>query len=318
MESIELKIEQQVSRLCALCGPQDRRARKRVLQTIGKLKRRLSETHSSEVTNELQTSTSKELVIEQPAQLSKKHLKAKLKLLNDELAGLARKKMAQIAVKKLRAAVRRGIPVDVHSYTNVLHAFVRCNDMQEALRLADEMESVGIPPNNVTYTALLKGYCEQHDVQGALHFIRRVRVDVNTRVANTLLRGCMRTGDMLLATKIIRKIYGEWNVVKDESTVEYSVALLCQGLCLADGEAAAQAPLVSTVTSLSDSSLHPSKTTNCAVYTCLCRAALLLCEWKTAALYLECAQQLQLATKTATLRQSMLKRSRVITFLSGN
>ena len=304
METTVQKIERQVLRLSELTGPQDKRIKKRILQSIGKLKRKLEVEGSAESKVEILPEESggvKRLRVEQDGGLSKKHKKAKLKLLNDEIATLARKKMPAVAQKRISAAIRKGIPADIHTYTNLMNAYVRCDDIDKALQVFHDMKEAGLTPNIVTYTTLAKGLCESHEVKSAADLLYQCP-ELNARAANTLLRGCLRTGEINVAETILETISKNWGRLRNECSAEYIVALLCQGLRLEDAEQEIERYTSSNEES-SDKDIVDSL--NCALYVSLSRASLLLGEWKKASQYLKIAGELHAGARTATLRQSM-------------
>ena len=128
-EEIESKIEEYAAKLNNLSND-DKRVKKRVLQQLGKLKKQLNEVDNN-----------KEITIYSPLQssntdsngsstlLTKGHAKMKLKLLNKELAQLAKKKQLKLAIKRFNWGVNKGLPVNVHTYSNLLNAYVRCGDI---------------------------------------------------------------------------------------------------------------------------------------------------------------------------------------------
>ena len=188
---LSAKIAAYAARLSQLDTPKDKRVRKRVLQSIGKLKRKLSDLH-----DEIEDSAQLDLLPckirrrDDTIKLSKKAGKAKLRLLNTELAALAKRKLAATAKKKLSYAMKKGIPVSVHSFSNVINAFARCEDMENACKIFDQMIEHGIHPNVVTYTILLKGYCAINDISSAANLLLKSNIALpNIRTINTLLRG---------------------------------------------------------------------------------------------------------------------------------
>jgi pentatricopeptide repeat protein len=189
---LSAKIAAYAARLPQLVTPEEKRIRKRVLQSIGKLKRKLSEIQNPAQSrlDELTSSPSKRFREGNAVIFSKKGGKAKLRLLNSELADLAKRKLAIAAKKKLSYAIKRGIPVSVHSFSNVINAFVRCEDMENACKIFDKMIQHGIHPNVVTITILLKGYCAINDVNSAAKLLLESNIpSPNIRAINTLLRG---------------------------------------------------------------------------------------------------------------------------------
>ena len=54
----------------------------------------------------------------------------------------------------------RNIAPTVISYTTMVKGYVSVGQVDDGLRLFDEMKSFGIKPNDVTYTTLLPGLCD--------------------------------------------------------------------------------------------------------------------------------------------------------------
>jgi pentatricopeptide repeat protein len=137
---------------------------------------------------------------------TKKQSKLKLKIANSDLAELAQKKQLKAAQKKFQWCVKKGLKpgesltnyciasaslslphcsllllccvlccavsaavasVDVHTYTNLLNAYVRCKEMEGAAVVWAQMINAEIEPNIVTYTTLIKGYCESDSIASA-------------------------------------------------------------------------------------------------------------------------------------------------------
>ena len=163
---------------------------------------------------------------------------------------------------------------DVHSYTNLLNAYVRCGDISGAESVWTQMlqppTSAPITPNVVTCTTLIKGYCENGmlgkakrvfmsmihhssacitdmsnenvDSGNKSKVARREEViklpDPNTRTLNTFLRGCIRYGAVNIAKQIFISVAQFENskgvVITDESSLEYMISLHCQSLQITD------------------------------------------------------------------------------------
>lgn len=183
------------------------------------------------------------------------------------------------------------VHTDVHSYTNLLNAYVRCGDITGAegvwvsmlqAPLTQPSASV-ITPNVVTCTTLIKGYCEGSQVSKAqalfLRMLSQSNADIsditspstasnstttteattntsstsskskkakhgasstpklplpNTRTLNTLLRGCIRCGEVSIAHEVfaaVSKVEASHGIdLVDETSLEYCIALYCQSL----------------------------------------------------------------------------------------
>ena len=82
---------------------------------------------------------------------SRKKLKKKTMHLNKELKDLAQRKQLKRAMSVFSKGERKGL-VDVHSYTNMINAFIRCSKLNLALELYRQMKQHKLKPNVVTYT----------------------------------------------------------------------------------------------------------------------------------------------------------------------
>jgi pentatricopeptide repeat protein len=95
------------------------------------------------------------------------------------------------------------------------------------------MDEHGLEPNVVTFTALLKGLTTVGDMAAAERLMERMAGAgagaLNLRSVNTMLRGCVRMGEVRLAGEVLRRMEGEWGVAPDGVSLEYALRLLSQG-----------------------------------------------------------------------------------------
>lgn len=112
----------------------------------------------------------------------------------------------------------------VHSFTNLVNAFVRVGKVDEAKRVIAAMKLRGFEPNVVTLTTLLKGLCEQGSMQEAEQL--ESNMDGNERSLSTLLRGCLRWGAIDCSLRRWRSMEG----CCDDVSREYLVKSLCCAL----------------------------------------------------------------------------------------
>ena len=218
---IEKRISEYAAKLNDLNGPDDKRVKKRVLQALGKLKKQLASLDSStncclieeadvNTSTAIEASDQKVELKSTDAILSRKHLKAKLKLLNKELADYAQKKQLKLAVKRFSWGVRKGMEPDKHTYANLLNCYVRCGDLDGALQQFRLMSDAKITPNIVIYTTLLKGFCDRGDLSGAQNLlfteIPNSKLTPGIRTVNTFIRGCTKIGAVSSALQAYRML----------------------------------------------------------------------------------------------------------------
>lgn len=218
IEALKASIAENGKRLDEIKASGDeasKRIKKRLTQKLGKLKKDLADLTGSDSANASSDAPSlgkrkadgddggddeegadvKEV---SAAPMSKEERKVKLRLLNKDLAEFAQKKQLTFARKRFEQAVRKDLKVDVHSYTNLINAYVRCSDLEGAEQTLQRMIQGNITPNLVTYTTLLKGYSESGDMSeaGRIYFEALRAFRPNVRSLNTFLRACVRTGQV--------------------------------------------------------------------------------------------------------------------------
>jgi pentatricopeptide repeat protein len=111
-----------------------------------------------------------------------------------------------------------GLFPTVYSFTSIINACVRCGELVQAKRYFEDMIVQGIKPNEVrnipnyflifslvTYTALMKGFCQEGDMLEAdklLLDMSKNNILPNLRTFNTILRGCLRCGDITMTNRM--------------------------------------------------------------------------------------------------------------------
>ena len=345
MESVQdlrAKIDGQAARLDSLNGADGKRIRKRVLAALGKLKKQLADAEASEA-----SVSNKRARLESTSQSSKqggdcvedgvessetetfvpkKQLKAKLHLLNKELSEFAQKKQLKNAIKSFVKARKKGIPVDVHSFANLINVYVRCGDIDSAQKQVVDMKGLGILPNGVLLTTLIKGYCENGNLVAAReildgmcgqatpvmfpHIVYSENTRPNIRTINTFFRGCIRVGDVNSALSYFERFKNadsnQLGVSPDKTTYEYVILLLCQALRY--NEAKDILSKYSVCEDSSASGLHSSDVSDSAsVYISMTRCAILVCEFDEAGKWMEIARTCLQFAQNAPLREAMLK-----------
>lgn len=85
------------------------------------------------------------------------------------------------------------------SYTTVISAFVKAGSMDRARQVLAEMTRIGVPANLITYNILLKGYCQQLQIDIAKNLIQDMiddaKIEPDVVSYNTLIDGCILVDD---------------------------------------------------------------------------------------------------------------------------
>ncbi|KAL6957626.1 hypothetical protein U1Q18_040416 [Sarracenia purpurea var. burkii] len=85
------------------------------------------------------------------------------------------------------------------TYTTVVSALVKVGSMDRARQVLAEMTRVRVPANRITYNILLKGYCQQLQIDKAKELMREMTDDAGIEPDvisyNTLIDGCILVDD---------------------------------------------------------------------------------------------------------------------------
>ncbi|MQM01294.1 hypothetical protein Taro_034049, partial [Colocasia esculenta] len=110
-------------------------------------------------------------------------------------------------VVRMVGAMRREADPSSHpdhvTYTTVISTLVKAGFMDRARSVLAEMERQGVPANRVTYNVLLKGYCQQLQLDKARELARemagKVGIEPNVVSYNILIDGCILVDDCAAA-----------------------------------------------------------------------------------------------------------------------
>ena len=157
--------------------------------------------------------------------------------LNKEIAQHASRKQLSEAMVLFERAASLGW-ANSHTFAAAINANIRCGSVSGAASLFERLRKTkGVKLDVITCTTMLKGFCSEGDIYRSVQLFdemdkSRPPVVPNIRTINTFLRGCVNTGDIENADKMIIKTQKEYLLLPDVSTWEYHVTLLCQGLLL--------------------------------------------------------------------------------------
>lgn len=102
-------------------------------------------------------------------------------------------------LEAMRCQEDSGSQPDHVAYTTVISVLVKAGSMDRARQVLAEMSRIGVPANRVTYNILLKGYCQQLQIDKAKELMREMSNDVSIEPDvisyNTLIDGCILVDD---------------------------------------------------------------------------------------------------------------------------
>lgn len=90
------------------------------------------------------------------------------------------------------------VQFSIVTYNTLVDACARCQQMVNAPALLEEMAQQGIQPNVITYSTVIKGYCQEYRLDKAFELMEEMKRTSEYRpdeiTYNTLLDGCARQG----------------------------------------------------------------------------------------------------------------------------
>merc|ERR1719379_1830780 len=129
------------------------------------------------------------------------------------LKGFAREKKLQRVWAVHEEMVLRRVEISVVSFNTILDACARCGRMDQMPHIQEEMEKLGVRPNVITYSAMLKGYCRMGDVQTGFTILRRMKEESSVRpdeiMYNTLIDGCVQSNLVDEGLKLLEEMQRE-------------------------------------------------------------------------------------------------------------
>mmetsp|Transcript_10703 Transcript_10703/g.30312 ORF Transcript_10703/g.30312 Transcript_10703/m.30312 type:complete len:543 (+) Transcript_10703:1-1629(+) len=105
------------------------------------------------------------------------------------------------ALELFREMPREGVPYNTITYNSMLEACVKCGELATAEGLLREMTGPesALEPDLITFSTLLKGYCQVGDLDKALRTTEAIKargLRCDELVYNTLMDGCVKANDI--------------------------------------------------------------------------------------------------------------------------
>jgi len=104
-----------------------------------------------------------------------------------------------------------GVPYNTITYNSIIDVCIRCGKIQEAEDLIQEMMDAGtsVEPDLITFSTLLKGYCQQGQIDKALRMSETIAQRGLRRdelVYNTLMDGCVKANDISTCVNLFEEM----------------------------------------------------------------------------------------------------------------
>ncbi|GAM18119.1 hypothetical protein SAMD00019534_012940 [Acytostelium subglobosum LB1] len=129
---------------------------------------------------------------------------------------------------------RIGARPDHIAFGVLLNSCVRCQEWGMAKEVFDDAINSEKGANEVIYTTFIKALCETDmpAAEAMVDTMKQVGIPPNARSYNSVLRGCIRSGDVDIA----QRLYTDMKKQKldDSSTIEYLIKIYAQHLMITD------------------------------------------------------------------------------------
>eukprot|EP01133_Synstelium_polycarpum_P000201 gene201-243_t len=168
------------------------------------------------------------------APLVRNNKKVILKI-TQQLVFFSEKKDYPMLVRSYQYLKRIGAKPDHIAYGVMLNACVRCREFDMVREVFEDAVKSAVGGNDVIYTTYIKALCETDmaEAERTIARMREAKVPPNVRSYNSILRGCLRSGDVEIAIRL----YNEMSQVPelhDSTTIEYLIKIYSQHLRIAD------------------------------------------------------------------------------------
>lgn len=122
------------------------------------------------------------------------------------IKGCAQQKLLPQALELYAEMRRHGVACNGVTYNTLINACVAAHDIERAESVARDMLATNsCQPDVITYSTLIKGFCDQGRVERALqffHLMEEKNVQADVVVFNTLLEGCAKQKNVQLTERI--------------------------------------------------------------------------------------------------------------------
>merc|ERR1719375_1203893 len=99
------------------------------------------------------------------------------------------------------------------TYNTLLDACARSGRMDRLATILDDMKVQGVKPNIITYSTMLKGHCQNGDVQSGFKILEQIRKDPELKpdeiMYNSLLDGCAQNNLVNEGLRLLEEMQAE-------------------------------------------------------------------------------------------------------------
>ncbi|CAE7031663.1 unnamed protein product [Symbiodinium sp. CCMP2592] len=133
--------------------------------------------------------------------MQKRHKQCNTILYTTLIKGYGNEKDLNTAIMLFREMREEGVPYNTIAYNSIIDVCIKCTEVAKAEEFFQEMmsDSSTVQPDLITYSTLLKGYCQVGDLDKALQVAATIKacgMQCDELVYNTLMDGCVKANDL--------------------------------------------------------------------------------------------------------------------------
>jgi len=120
-------------------------------------------------------------------------------------------------------------------YNTLLDACARCGRMERLPTIMEDMQTHGVKPNIITLSTILKGHCQNGDIQSGFKILEQIRKDPQLKpdeiMYNSLLDGCAQNNLVNEGLRLLKEMQAE-HVYPSNFTLSVLVKLMSRARML--------------------------------------------------------------------------------------
>mmetsp|Transcript_26068 Transcript_26068/g.60224 ORF Transcript_26068/g.60224 Transcript_26068/m.60224 type:complete len:1027 (+) Transcript_26068:157-3237(+) len=153
------------------------------------------------------------------------------------LKGFSHQKKFESAWAVYEEMVQNNIELSIATFNALVDACARSNEMTRVPKLLQDMQTVSIEPNLITYSAIVKGYCQENKLEKALELLATMKQTTalvpDEIMYNSLLDGCARQNLYDRGLALVQEMEKE-GIAPSNFTLSILVKLACRTRHLED------------------------------------------------------------------------------------
>jgi len=146
------------------------------------------------------------------------------------IKGCSKQKDLQSAMALFREMKQEFVPYNTITYNSIIDVCVNCGAVHLAegifqQMIHEESQTRGSSPDLITFSTLLKGYCQAGELDKAFMVLEAIRergLPCDELVFNTLIDGCVKIGDLTAGLGLFEEMLGDG---ARPSTITHSILL---------------------------------------------------------------------------------------------